>query len=186
MCLFAETLNLDCLVFPFPTPPFNHLPNGLGSLDFNRLFAISSHCSPSLIFHNSLLDEFPCCSSLSSLTSFSSLSLGIFMDKKQNNRYFTQCPISIICPHLPPLLTHSLRFLKRFYLFIYFQTEGKEGRKVRRETSICERYIDWLPLSHSQLLTWPATQACALTGNGTGDPLVCRPALNLLSHTSQD
>ena len=33
--------------------------------------------------------------------------------------------------------------------------------------------------------TWPATQACALTGNQTGDPLVCRPALNPLSHTNQ-
>ena len=33
--------------------------------------------------------------------------------------------------------------------------------------------------------TWPATQACALTGNQTGDPLVRRPALSPLSHTSQ-
>ena len=37
----------------------------------------------------------------------------------------------------------------------------------------------------SQLWTWPATQACALTGNRTGDLLVCRPAFNPLSHTSQ-
>ena len=34
-------------------------------------------------------------------------------------------------------------------------------------------------------LTWPATQACALTGNGTDDPLVYRRVLNPLSHTSQ-
>ena len=34
-------------------------------------------------------------------------------------------------------------------------------------------------------LTWPAVQACALTGNRTGDPLVHRPALNPLSHTRQ-
>ena len=33
--------------------------------------------------------------------------------------------------------------------------------------------------------TWPATQAGALTGNRTGNPLVPRLALNLLSHTSQ-
>ena len=33
--------------------------------------------------------------------------------------------------------------------------------------------------------TWPATQACALTGNWTSDPLVRRPALSPLSHTSQ-
>ena len=39
-----------------------------------------------------------------------------------------------------------------------------------------ERYIDWLPLT-PQLGTWPTTQACALTGNGTGDPLVLRLAL---------
>ena len=41
-------------------------------------------------------------------------------------------------------------------------------------------------LSSTPLLgTWPATQACALMGNQTGDPLVRRPALNPLSHTSQ-
>ena len=33
--------------------------------------------------------------------------------------------------------------------------------------------------------TWHAPQACALTGNRTGDPLVLRPTLNPLSHTSQ-
>ena len=39
--------------------------------------------------------------------------------------------------------------------------------------------------SHVPLLgTRPATQACALTGNQTRNPLVCRPALNALSHTS--
>ena len=42
----------------------------------------------------------------------------------------------------------------------------------------------WLPLTHSLLGTWPATQACALTGNQTSDPLIHRLALNLLSHTS--
>ena len=43
----------------------------------------------------------------------------------------------------------------------------------------------WLPLPHPLLGTWPATQACALIGNRTGDPLVHRPTLNPLSHTSQ-
>ena len=33
--------------------------------------------------------------------------------------------------------------------------------------------------------TWPATQASALTGNRTGDPLVRRLVLSPLSHTSQ-
>ena len=36
-----------------------------------------------------------------------------------------------------------------------------------------------------ELGTWPATQACALTGNQTGDPLVRRPTLNPLNYTSQ-
>ena len=43
----------------------------------------------------------------------------------------------------------------------------------------------WLPLTHPLLRTWPATQACALTGNRTGDSSLCRVALNPLSHTSQ-
>ena len=61
-------------------------------------------------------------------------------------------------------------FLKDIYLFL----ERGEGR---------ERNINvWLPLKCPLLGTWPATQACALTGNGT---LLHRPALNPLSHSSQ-
>ena len=49
-----------------------------------------------------------------------------------------------------------------------------------------ERNINvWLPLAHPLLGTWPATQACALTGNPTSEPLVRSSALNTLSHTSQ-
>ena len=44
----------------------------------------------------------------------------------------------------------------------------------------------WLPLTRPLLGTWPATQACALTEHLTGDPLVRRPVLNPLNHTSQD
>ena len=40
-------------------------------------------------------------------------------------------------------------------------------------------------LARPLLGTWPTTQVCALTGNRTGDPLVHRPALNPLCHTSQ-
>ena len=48
-----------------------------------------------------------------------------------------------------------------------------------------ERNINvWLPLMCPLLGTWPTTQACALNGNPTGNPLVCRPVLNPLSHTS--
>ena len=49
-----------------------------------------------------------------------------------------------------------------------------------------ERNINvWLPLVYPLLGTWPATQACALTGNRTSDILVHRLVLNPLSHTSQ-
>ena len=66
---------------------------------------------------------------------------------------------------------------KRFYLCIF--REGKGGRKRGRETSMrgclsCTPYWG----------TWPATQACALTGNWTNNPLVHRLALNPLSYTS--
>ena len=69
--------------------------------------------------------------------------------------------------------------------FIYLLLERGGGRERGRETSMCERYIDQLPLTFPQLETWPATQACALTGNQTSDLSVCRPVLNPLSHTSQ-
>ena len=73
-------------------------------------------------------------------------------------------------------------FFKDFiYLFIYLFLERGEGREKERKRSINVS----LPLVHPLLGTWPATQACALTGNQTGDPLVCKPVLNPLSHTTQ-
>ena len=66
---------------------------------------------------------------------------------------------------------------KRFYLFI-FRQKWREGE---REKSINV----WLPLMRPLLGTLPTTQECALIGNQTSDPLVCRPSLNPLSHTSQ-
>ena len=50
---------------------------------------------------------------------------------------------------------------------------------------MCKRYIDRLPLPRPQLGTWPAAQACALTGNQTSDLLVCRVTSNPLSHTGE-
>ena len=64
-------------------------------------------------------------------------------------------------------------FKKRFYLFL------EKGEGSERKINV------WLPLVHTLLGTWPTTQACALTGNRTSDPLVHRVALNPLSHTSQ-
>ena len=63
------------------------------------------------------------------------------------------------------------------YLFI-FRQRGREKEK--------ERNINvWLLLMRPLLGTLFVIQACALTGNGTCDTLVCRLALNPLSHTSQ-
>ena len=65
----------------------------------------------------------------------------------------------------------------RLYLFIFRERRREEER---------ERNINvWLSLAHPSLGTWPTTQACALTGNQTGDPLPCSPVHNPLSHTSQ-
>ena len=64
------------------------------------------------------------------------------------------------------------------YLFI-FRQRGKEGEREG------EKHQCWLPLTHPHLGALPTTQAFALTGNWTHDPLVCRLALNSLSHTSQ-
>ena len=76
-------------------------------------------------------------------------------------------------------MEYYLAFLIFFKDFIDLFLERWEGKEKGRETSTgC--------LSHaSNLGIWPATQAYALTGNPTGDPLVCRPALHPLSHTSQ-
>ena len=71
----------------------------------------------------------------------------------------------------------SYQFFIRFYLFIF--REGKGGKKRERNINV------WLPLERPLLGTWPTTQTCALTGNPTSDSLVCRPALNPLSHISQ-
>ena len=65
-----------------------------------------------------------------------------------------------------------------FYLFI-FRERGREGER-EGEKHQC------VVASHAPLLgTWPATQACALTGNWTGDHLIHGPVLNPISHTSQ-
>ena len=65
--------------------------------------------------------------------------------------------------------------------FIYIFLEKGEQREKERERNVNV----WLPLARPLLGTWPATQACALTGNRTSDPSFCSPVLNPLSHTSQ-
>ena len=81
-------------------------------------------------------------------------------------------------PELPTLcFTEKIKvatqeFL-RFFLKIFFLLleRGREG-EGERNTSV------WLPLPRPPPGTWPATQACALSGNRTHDPVVCRLAFN--------
>ena len=82
---------------------------------------------------------------------------------------------TIILRQSTPLLICSCFFF--FFLRFYFKKEEKRGRKRKRNINM------WLPLMCSPLET--RAQACALTGNQTGDPLVHRLALNPLSHSSQ-
>ena len=65
--------------------------------------------------------------------------------------------------------------------FICLFLERGEGREKEREKKINV----WLPHTRPLLGTWLTTQACALTGNRTSNPLVHRPVLNPLLHTSQ-
>ena len=81
------------------------------------------------------------------------------------------------------LRIHFLALKNIFYLFI-FRERGMEGEKGR-ETAMCKRYMDRMPIARPQPGTWPSTQASALTGNRTSNLLVPRLALNPLSHTSQ-
>ena len=87
-------------------------------------------------------------------------------------------PFYILLPLLKLEIFCYFTFFKRFYLFI-FRDRGREREKEGEKLDV------WLPLARPQLGTQLVTQACALTGNRTGDPLICRPALNPLSHTSQ-
>ena len=65
-------------------------------------------------------------------------------------------------------VAHEFLFLSVLYNFfknfLFIRGEGKEKER-ERNTDVLERYMDWLPLSHSQLGAWPATQVCALAGN---------------------
>ena len=56
---------------------------------------------------------------------------------------------------------YATTFLPFFKDFIYLFLERGEGREKERVKNINV----WLSLMHPLLGTWPATQACALTGN---------------------
>ena len=69
-----------------------------------------------------------------------------------------------MCACWPTVLRCSIFFFK-IYLFL------DRGREEERERNINV----WLPLTWPPPGTQPATQACALPGNWTGDPLVPSP-----------
>ena len=74
----------------------------------------------------------------------------------------------------------SLSFFKlEDFIYLFLERGGRREKERERNINV------WLPLACPPLGTRPATQACALTGNQTGYPLVRRPMLNPLSHTSQ-
>ena len=91
------------------------------------------------------------------------------------------CPLVLILSCSTPEKGHPFweQFIKFFFFKILYTYFWREGEKDRDTINV------WLPVTRPLLGTWPETQACALTGNWTGDPLVHRPALNPLSHTSQ-
>ena len=91
------------------------------------------------------------------------------------------CNYQIKFSHYVLKIPFFLKNILFIYLLIYLFIRDGEGREKERERNINV----WLPLMCPLLGTWPTTQACALTGNPTGDPLVHRLALNPLSHTSQ-
>ena len=77
-----------------------------------------------------------------------------------------------VCPYasttafpLPQFCGELFFFLDFIYLFL----ERVERKEKERERNISV----WLPLTCPLVGTWPTTHICALTGNRTGDPLVC-------------
>ena len=65
--------------------------------------------------------------------------------------------------------------------FIYLFLEMGEGKEEKMERNINV----WLLLTWPELGTWPAIQACTLTGNRTNDSFIQSLALNPQSHTNQ-
>ena len=95
------------------------------------------------------------------------LCVDIVIDKIFNGGFFIMQNIAIY-------------FLISFFKDFIYLREGEGGRR-KRERNIKVQ----LPLACPVLGPWPATQACTLTENWTGNPLVHWPALDPLSHTSQ-
>ena len=77
-----------------------------------------------------------------------------------------------------------LHFLKDFIYLFLERGEGEEKER-ERDISVRERERHGSVFHKPQLGAKPTTQAYALTGNQTGNFLLCRMTPNQLSHTSQ-
>ena len=96
--------------------------------------------------------------------------------KKYCQHFQTFCVLLSVCSDSVP--HYFFLFFKKDFIYLFLEKE-KEGKR-EGEKHQC------VVAAHTPLLgTWPVTQACVLTRNQTGDPLVHSPALNPLSHTSQ-
>ena len=93
------------------------------------------------------------------------------------------CSIVPIMFFINVIYTH-VHIHKKFLKILFIC--GKREREGEREGEKCRvGDVIQFPLLCSSLGTWPAPQACALTGNQTSDLSVCRLALNPWSHTSR-
>ena len=81
-------------------------------------------------------------------------------------------------PILRNVYKHFLKIYILKTLFI-FRERGREGERQG------EKHQGVVASCAPPAGIWPATQACALTGNQTDDLLVCSLVLNPLNHTSQ-
>ena len=91
-----------------------------------------------------------------------------------------QCSVSWI--PFPSRLFYFVLFLKMLFIFIFREREGKEGRKRRRETTMCENIncFAYHRPTHGHLAHHPGM---CLMGMWTSGLLVHRLGLNPLSHS---
>ena len=75
---------------------------------------------------------------------------------------------------LRPIQLTASAFLKKIFIYLFFSKRGREGEREGEK----HQCIHWLLLARPQPRTWPAAQACALTGSR-------RLMLNSLNHSSQ-
>ena len=105
--------------------------------------------------------------------------ISIFFNRQHYNLWFLEIrnyfPRLQNTNHYIYIHTYIYIIFKIFYLFIF----RERGRAGEREG---EKHQCVVAFCMPQLGTWPTTQACALTGNRTGDPLVRRLAQSTEPH----